>query len=279
MEDAPTEDPKVTVPLPIIIGWALTALVLLFFVLALWLWPVEQSSGNHSSKWSYLRYASPNEMGDAFAGVASTLALLWLIVTASLQSKELREQKEATKKIATAAEIQNFNSFFFELMSTYNEIVNAMDIRSIEESRELQQGRDCFKTFYRKILDPNQSFETRYPTIEPSGRSIEETLKRYDKMYDQHAPDLGHYFRFTYNMFRAVDESGQADETKRRLLRSLLSDYELVIIFYNSLTKKGEKWARYAESFRLYDNLPKPLLIDRSHQNEVSDESWGDNDT
>lgn len=46
-----------------------------------------------SSGYYYFLNASPNEVGDTLAGVAGTLAFLWLIVTVMLQGKELSAQR------------------------------------------------------------------------------------------------------------------------------------------------------------------------------------------
>ncbi len=46
------------------------------------------------TKWHKFIASSPNEMGDALAGLAGALAFLWIIVTVMLQSQELREQRK-----------------------------------------------------------------------------------------------------------------------------------------------------------------------------------------
>ncbi|MEM6309938.1 MAG: hypothetical protein AAF754_07795 [Pseudomonadota bacterium] len=46
-----------------------------------------------STKFAYLLAAPPNEVGDSLAGLAGTLAFIWIIVTVALQSLELREQR------------------------------------------------------------------------------------------------------------------------------------------------------------------------------------------
>lgn len=45
------------------------------------------------SKARALIHSSPNEFGDTLAGVAGTLAFLWIIITVMMQSKELRAQR------------------------------------------------------------------------------------------------------------------------------------------------------------------------------------------
>ncbi|MGH1576624.1 hypothetical protein [Planktotalea sp.] len=59
--------------------------------------PVPNWLGVGPNKWGYLWNAPPNEVGDTLAGIAGTLAFLWIIVTVMLQSKELSEQRKELK--------------------------------------------------------------------------------------------------------------------------------------------------------------------------------------
>ncbi|WP_146348296.1 hypothetical protein [Falsiphaeobacter marinintestinus] len=70
-------------------------------------------SSCESSGFSYFWSASPNEVGDTLAGVAGSLAFLWLIVTVMLQGKELAAQRKElqlsrkeSSRMATALEAQ-----------------------------------------------------------------------------------------------------------------------------------------------------------------------------
>lgn len=45
------------------------------------------------SKFSKFVRSSPNEIGDALAGISSALAFLWIILTVTMQSKELKAQR------------------------------------------------------------------------------------------------------------------------------------------------------------------------------------------
>ena len=71
-------------------------------------------------RWQAFWNASPNEIGDTIAGLAGTLAFLWIIVTVMIQGSELRlqrrelamtrrelkAQREASEKMATAQAAQ-----------------------------------------------------------------------------------------------------------------------------------------------------------------------------
>ena len=62
-----------------------------------------------------------------------------------------------------------------------------------------------------------------------------------------------------------------------KLLRSQLSDQELLLLFYNCISEQGKKFKVLAEKFALFDNMPAYMLLDDSHHKLVSKEAFGSN--
>lgn len=91
---------------PFLIGVFLTLGVLGAFGYFLYYLPVVKASESYSNKWHYLKVAPPNEVGDALAGIAGSLAFVWLVVTVWLQAKELREQRKEFERMAGALDAQ-----------------------------------------------------------------------------------------------------------------------------------------------------------------------------
>ncbi|MEL6809467.1 MAG: putative phage abortive infection protein, partial [Pseudomonadota bacterium] len=87
--------------------------------------------------------------------------------------------------------------------------------------------------------------------------------------------DLGHYFRFVHNSMRAISESEFSTRTHRRLFRALFSDDELLIIFYNAVSKHGEGMVAFIEEFELFDNLPEGRLIQKEHKSILPAKCFG----
>ena len=76
---------------------------------------------------------------------------------------------------------------------------------------------------------------------------------------------LDHYFRQLYNIFRMIaEDDGLADKEKyeyARIVRSTLSQYELVVLFYNCLSSQGaDKFKPLIQDFAVMNNLRKELL-------------------
>jgi hypothetical protein len=209
-------------------------------------------------------------MGDTLSGLASAVILVWVIAATFMQSKELREQRQEFSKTNKALDAQRFELTFFEILSTFGEIVNAIDLYDAT-TKHTTKGRDCFRTFYRRL---NGTFREK----QKKNHTPEEALKfAYQNFWNSNHSELGHYFRFLYNAFRVLSESPHTKTYHGRLLRSQLSDRELLLIFYNCLSADGAKFLRYAEEFAIFDNLPVLQLLERDHADLVDRKCFGDN--
>ncbi|NWC66042.1 putative phage abortive infection protein [Cedecea sp. P7760] len=92
---------------------------------------------------------------------------------------------------------------------------------------------------------------------------------------------LSHYYRFVYNLLKFIDGSNLSDVHKKKyvnILRAQLSDYELLMLFYNGQSPKGKKFIFYFEKYSLLDNLPVNKLIFKIHVVFCEKSAWGDND-
>lgn len=98
-------------------------------------------------------------------------------------------------------------------------------------------------------------------------------LRVSNQLYEGHSDFLGHYFRHLFQMVKYVSSLNDSlfdEETKSgyvKMLRSQMSDYEQILLYYNSLTEQGAAWnktygsrfpqdAGYISRFRMIKNLP-----------------------
>lgn len=79
---------------PIVIGLVLTVALLGMYGFLVLSGETCTGGGDCVSGWDRVAALTPNELGDAVAGVASALAFIWIIVTVIMQSLELRAQRE-----------------------------------------------------------------------------------------------------------------------------------------------------------------------------------------
>ncbi|MCV2887314.1 putative phage abortive infection protein [Ruegeria aquimaris] len=255
--------------------WGVLA-TLTLFLFALWIGSqVDCSSeGVCQTKFSIFLAARPNEVGDTLAGFAGALAFVWIIVTVWLQSQELSEQRrvlsEQKDEFAKTNEnmlAQRFEVSFFELLATLNSIVESIDIINAN-GQVTAKGRDCIKIYYERLVKLYEK------------RSSQSNLERInEEFWTKYSHEFGHYFRFLYNSLRAVSENPQSQERHGKLLRAMLSDHELLLLFYNCLHPKGEKMIKYVVEFELFDNLPVEKLLDPKHEKLVPATAFGREDT
>lgn len=93
-------------------------------------------------RWQAFWDASPNEIGDAIAGVAGTLAFLWIIVTVMIQGSELRLQRRelAMTRRELMAQRKEFEKTTETLQAQTDLMVAERELRRFEaNSREFQK--------------------------------------------------------------------------------------------------------------------------------------------
>lgn len=244
---------------PMEVGKALTK-IFATIVILLAVFPQQTDDGWQIRIFAFL-LSPANEIGDTFAGIAGVLAFLWIIITVWLQSQELSEQrkvlseqKDEFQKTNENMAAQRFEVSFFELLSMLNGIVESIDMVN-NNGQVTAKGRDCIKVFFGRL-------ERKFEKGTRGGSELEAINVDF---WQQYGHEFGHYFRFLFNSLRVVSESPQAMERHGKLLRSMLSDYELLLLFYNCLQPKGAEMLKYAVEFELFDNLPTEKLLSPDH--------------
>ena len=143
----------------------------------------------------------------------------------------------------------------------------------LEESRGelIAQGRDCFKNIYVRIQQIYKTGETT--------KNLQFALKKYNVIYNEFQADLGHYFRNIYHILKFINSSEELDEGEKyfysSLLRALLSSYELVLTFYNGLSKQGnKKFKPLLEKYTMLKNINDQLLLDKEHKDNYTKKAF-----
>lgn len=210
--------------------------------------------------------------GLAFAGIVFTILLQREEL--QLQRQELRLTREEIKRQHNTMKRQNFESTFFQMLRLHNDIVNAIDLsRGGSGGTTVTSGRDCFVAFYKRI-NAAYTYEISRDPKDSEMRNIEAAYATYWKRVQS---DLGHYFRYLYTIFKFIKASEIDDKRLyTNIVRAQLSDYELLVLFYNCLYKFGvEKFKPLAEEFAIFDNLPVELLIKSEHRDFYQPEAFG----
>lgn len=177
----------------------------------------------------------------------STVCLL--LLTNLLQRKEMAENDKRTK-------YNRFENTFFQLLALHHQIVN-----DIAFSPEVF-GRRYFRFAYLKFLD---KYRKHIGMLWMSGYLARlDIFEAYKEFYQEHQECLAHYFRNLYNIVRHIHEAELTPEEKMkyiRFLRSQLSTYELLLLFYNAMVGHGfNKFKPLIVKYKLLEHLRQDEL-------------------
>ncbi|UTW61680.1 putative phage abortive infection protein [bacterium SCSIO 12741] len=260
---------------------------------------------------------SRGTFGDLFGSINalySGLALAGIILTILLQRLELKNQQEElqltrkelklTRQVfedqSKTLRMQRFENTFFQMLSVHQEIVKDLDENKLEinlfnhadRKHVAINGRDVFKHHY-KLLVGNLKSNERFNEI-------------YLEYYTVVKGDFGHYFRTLYRIIKFIDETEfvskqdlniTADppthtESKKlwvanfkiryhytSMVRALLSDYELLWLFYNGLSENGrEKFKPLMDRYSLLKNMPLEELHAEGFESNYTKRALGKSD-
>lgn len=232
-------------------------LLLASVIIASFLWEREWPFGKNG-------YVADDDVlgnyGDFLAGSVGTAIAL---VSMYLLFRTLRSQMHATWTNTAQMENQRFNELFFHLLSLYREIMKSLSCRrttlSFSESISARYEMDKdysgvkFFEFWRDVKVLSVSLNKGFLAI----RS--EVLHNYGWFYAEHRNSLGAYYRIIYRILDLVDNSRIAVEEKVRyskILRAQLSESELLMMYYNSISDSRRKLGNYLWKYNILKHLP-----------------------
>jgi hypothetical protein len=217
--------------------------------------------------------------GDMFGAISSLfsgLAFAGLIVSIILQTRqislqnielertqtELRDQRSQIMLQNRAIDQQRFENTFFEFLNYHNNMLTTMSI-SVEQ--RTFNAREIFKKLYQDIV---VGFKEN-PTTGDFKEQLIQIDTVYEKVYASYRYDMDQYFYGLYNIIHFVDQSRSVTNKDFYIefIRSQLSDYELFILFYYCLSKRGlYKFKPLIENHNLLKYMPADGVVFSEHQ-------------
>lgn len=243
--------------LKVVVG---VAIVVAIVLIGLYFWKFHNGLAETQDVWG--------QFGDYVGGILNPLfsltALIALLYTIHLQSKELHESTEQLKASAEALALQNnvllkqqFETTFFQMLGLFNEVVREVELDFGSKSFKGRLG--IFKLL-EGLIDPIKGIKNE--TITKS--QCRTFFNKYDYL-------LGHYFRTLYSIIKFVDKSNLEDENKKiytNIVRAQLSEHELGLLFYNCiyLDEAQEKFLPLVKKYQLLKYAHKNLLANPAHR-------------
>lgn len=234
--------------------------------------------------------------GDMFGAtnsLFSALAFGGLIYTALLQNKdlklqheelkltrqELRGQKETLQAHNEQIELQNFEGTFFQLLQSHNTLLESIDI---DRNTTTYVGRDAIKFLWQLGLTrhyDNAKQRDYQPTAKrPFSYELhKEILAKTNLSFSaSFGPEVFHYFRSLYNIFKLIDNASVKDKKiYTNIVRAQLSTYELLLIFYNCAARPSSKFTPLIEEYALFKHIDMTQLIDHEDKNLFKSSAYG----
>lgn len=190
--------------------------------------------------------------GDSF-GVLNTLfsglAFLGVAFSVWLQKKELDEARKQLAEERLHRDKASFETTFINLLGLYTQGASALKYEC--QGKELE-GNAAFDQLATVIC--SEFYDDWFYHPQRSAVAIYE-----EKFSKRHHKILGHYFRTLYHVLKFIEQSSLSDDEKKfysNILRSQLTSSQLLLLFYNGLSKYGDKLKPLLISYKMFEQLP-----------------------
>lgn len=242
-------------------------------------------------------FSSTGEVGDTIGGIISPFAAIiaiWFTFKAFWVQYEANEsQKIINNNQRKDIAMERFENTFFQMLNLQQEIVNGLRFSLYEHEKRFNHntqmkpeediivtGRSVFNWIYNKGT---------YSGLKTSSGRFPEGLKGlineygYENYVKQPSIScLDHYFRHLYRIFKFVYDSRDVLSNKYNeeykytsIIRAQLSEYELILLFYNCLSPNGkDRFKKYAERYALFNNIREELLVEKKHQEKYKESAF-----
>jgi hypothetical protein len=145
------------------------------------------------------------------------------------------------------------------------------------KSKEMGQGEDAFKFMYTLLA---KSYFSNYDIIRNDDESIKSNIGiAYSDLHRRHGNLLGHYYRNLYRTFKNINDTKIKGFNKNRyakLVRAQLSEYEILLLFYNCLwVGDDDKFKKLVQDYGLLEGINYDKLLDRRHDNLYLETAFG----
>lgn len=204
-------------------------------------------------------FSNTGEVGDTIGGIMGPfVAIAAAILTFLAFWVQFKANEQQRKDIA----LERFESNLFQLIQVQEEITNNLSFTPTDGADRL----------YGDIIHGRQVFRILYKIkgFTFSDWGIESGINKNGIISYEEDKDVGildHYFRHLYRVFKYIDEASIFVNDKNKkyeyacIMRASLSQYELIMLFYNCLSSNGrEKFKPLIEKYAIFNNLRVELL-------------------
>lgn len=257
------------------INWWLFALITLVVLLAVLFMPVALS-------WRWIDFfdltkVESARIGDAIGGITAPFVA---IIAAAITFIAFWVQYMFNKDQSEYLEKERFEHNFYEMLSIHESITESLELEIYDDTVGVsyedhvinrKKGRDVFQFLYESYpidtISSGRIFNWK-GSMQYTG--LRELFQKSNNNYQLYTESnvigkLDHYFRQLYRIFRMIEDKEELTSDEKYhygcIVRSTLSQYELILLFYNGLSQNGcEKFKPLIEDYTLLNNIRIDLL-------------------
>jgi uncharacterized membrane protein len=226
--------------------------------------------------------AALGQLGDYFGGlvnpVVGLVTVFFVLLSLSIQRKELRATVEEMKVSNESAMRMSFEQSLFSWLGNYQSLVNAVENEAGRGRRALAQWYHLWfedvqawfgfpghvlsseEVAKRKFVIASQC--SKLPNSEHAAERAVTAFfaarKSYMQVFAAQRFQLDAVLRTIYRLFQWIDESSLSGRQKwhyAALVRAQLSWVEMAYLLYNATSLEGAEFAKYVNRYALLDNL------------------------
>ena len=183
--------------------------------------------------------------------------------------------------------LQNISNNFFKLIDQNRKILDSVNIDSshLPPDDIKSKGKDFFDDLCDRIardfeavvakdikhlIKLDQTLRTKIVNL----KGINLLVEIYDFYFHVHQSDLGHYFRNLFYIIRYIENCKIREGEKVefiKILRSQLSNYEILLLAYNGLHHNGKEFYIYIEKYELLKSLNNETRLPDTYTKRIID--------
>lgn len=212
---------------------------------------------------SVIDFTETGQIGDTIGGIMGPVVAM---IAAYLTFIAFWVQKQANEAQRQDIKVERFNSNFYNLLNIHEQITSSLEFTD-QNKKVTYHGRELFYYTFEELSE--WTGHMQYAGMR--GRLQEEGHEAYE--WSNTPTYYDHYFRNMYRIVKFVEETDVFDDLPQEeidkkkyeyvaILRSTLSRYELVWLFYNTLSIYGKaKFKPLVEKYALLNNIRVELLV------------------
>ena len=221
-----------------------------------------------------------------FVGILAVLATFWAFWAQYEYNK--RQYKYMVK--------EQFDHAFYEMLSIHESITDSLRLEVAEQvftngavtnQREevVKTGRAVFRFMYEEMTVYENEMVGKYTFANKKQYvGLKGLFEGHQDPYpiyetNHNVSGLDHYFRQLYSTIKMIKENEDFDFSTKyyytSILRSTLSQYELILLYHNCLSSNGrERFKPLIEEFAILNNIREDLLASTARLDEYKDTAY-----